>query len=413
MKKNTNYIKLLALLLMPWVIATPVFGQEDEEEIFILDPFEVTPSETEGYVATTTLGGTRINTQLRDVGSAISVYTEQFLEDIGATDTESLLVYTTNTEVGSIQGNFAGGQDGTTVSSNFDQPHTNTRVRGLAAADNARNYFISDLPWDGYNVDRVEMQRGPNAILFGLGSPAGIINTTTKKAQFNNFGEVELRLSSFGSVRGTVDINHVLIEDELSIRVALLDDDENYQQNPAFEEDSRIYVHVRYEPKFLNTDTMSTSFQAHYEDGEINANRPRNVPVGDNITAWFRPVYQSGAWSATEGFTPPSQFNSAGGAGQLTFTPFELQDNNTSEPGFGINRASIAGGELANQPNPWYIPVVGNYAQVFGCPIAIYGDSNSNIPTGDFIVTEFFNPNGLGPDGQPDAEIGGLTFARM
>ncbi|MCB1120708.1 MAG: TonB-dependent receptor plug domain-containing protein [Verrucomicrobiae bacterium] len=437
MNSHTNWKQRIALILLPWVLITPVIGQvEDDEEIYVLDPFEISPAESEGYVATTTLGGTRINTQLRDVGSAISVYTNQFLEDIGATDTESLLVYTTNTEIGTIQGNFSGGQDGASVNSNaaFDQPHTNTRVRGLAAADNTRNFFISDIPWDGYNVDRVELQRGPNAILFGLGSPAGIINTATKKAFFEDKGQVELRISSFGSFRATLDINRVLIEDELAIRVAAVDDKENYQQNPAHEDDSRVYIHARWEPKFLNTDTMKTTIQAHYETGEIRANRPRIVPVGDNITPWFRPVYQNGNWSDAANFRPTSKFNPEGGAGMLTFTPFELQDNNLSAPGSGVQRASIAGPEfffdpenpdgtpenpdgipndLYNKANPWYIPALGNYAQVFGGPIAIYGDSGSNIPTGNFIVTEFFNPGGLGPDGTPDAEIAGLTFARM
>jgi hypothetical protein len=40
---------------------------------------------------------------LKDVGSAISVVTSEFLKDTGATDSKSLLQYTTNTEVASIQ----------------------------------------------------------------------------------------------------------------------------------------------------------------------------------------------------------------------------------------------------------------------------------------------------------------------
>lgn len=79
-----------------------------EEEVIVLSPFEVTATEDSGYVATTTLAGTRIRTTLRDIGSAVSVVTPEMLRDIGATDNESLLQYTASTEAAGVQGNFAG-----------------------------------------------------------------------------------------------------------------------------------------------------------------------------------------------------------------------------------------------------------------------------------------------------------------
>ncbi len=119
-----------------------------DEEVVVLSPFEVTASESTGYVATTTMAGSRINTELRDVGSAISVVTAEFLRDTGATNNQTLLQYTTNTEVGSIGGNFVNARAGATQdeASTFTNPNTNTRVRGLAAADNTRNFFLTTIP---------------------------------------------------------------------------------------------------------------------------------------------------------------------------------------------------------------------------------------------------------------------------
>jgi outer membrane receptor for ferric coprogen and ferric-rhodotorulic acid len=71
---------------------------EADQEIFELSPFTVDASDDTGYQATSTLAGTRIKTNLRDLGSSISVITSQFLEDTGATDAGSLLSYTSNTE---------------------------------------------------------------------------------------------------------------------------------------------------------------------------------------------------------------------------------------------------------------------------------------------------------------------------
>src|SRR5690606_36262443 len=101
-------------------------------------------------------------TKLRDIGNAVSVVTTQFLEDTAATDNQSLLQYTVGTEVGGTQGTFAGFGDGALLdeSTNFINPNQNTRIRGLTEADNSRNFFTSDIPWDSYNIDRVEVQRG-------------------------------------------------------------------------------------------------------------------------------------------------------------------------------------------------------------------------------------------------------------
>ena len=73
---------------------------EDDPKIFDLSPFTVSENESVGYAATSTLAGTRIKTDLKDLGAAISVVTEEFMEDVGATDALSLLSYTANTEVG-------------------------------------------------------------------------------------------------------------------------------------------------------------------------------------------------------------------------------------------------------------------------------------------------------------------------
>src|SRR5882672_6757113 len=78
-----------------------------EDETVTLTPFEVTSSKDTGYQATDTLAGTRIRTDLRDVGSAISVVTKEFMRDIGATDNQSLLQYMTSAEVGGTTGNFS------------------------------------------------------------------------------------------------------------------------------------------------------------------------------------------------------------------------------------------------------------------------------------------------------------------
>src|SRR3954469_10929805 len=63
----------------------------DEEKRVELSPFEVRTDKDTGYTATSTLAGSRLNTSLRDPPAAISVFTKEFLDDIGAINvTEAL-----------------------------------------------------------------------------------------------------------------------------------------------------------------------------------------------------------------------------------------------------------------------------------------------------------------------------------
>jgi outer membrane receptor protein involved in Fe transport len=272
----------------------PVAGEED---VLVLSPFEVRAEVDTGYAATETLAGTRIRTNLADVGGSIQVLTKQFLDDVGATDNQSLLQYTTNTQVSGPRGTYGGMGNGTSVSEqgNLTNPQNAQRVRGLAAADSARDYFITDIPWDSFNIDRIDILRGPNSILYGLGSPAGIINGSTRGAEFRNVGSVQGRISSYGSWRTSFDINREIIPGMLAIRLDGLQSNRGYQQEPAFENQKRIYGAVRFDPQIFKRRDFHTSIRAKIEAGDIEANRQRNVPPMDSVTPWFRPVEVTGS----------------------------------------------------------------------------------------------------------------------
>jgi outer membrane receptor for ferric coprogen and ferric-rhodotorulic acid len=85
---------------------------QQDEDVLVLSPFEVSADSDTGYTSATTLAGNRLNTELRDIGNAVTVINSQFLKDIGATSNDSLLQYTVGTEVGNLHGNFAGTGDG-------------------------------------------------------------------------------------------------------------------------------------------------------------------------------------------------------------------------------------------------------------------------------------------------------------
>ncbi|HVW20748.1 MAG TPA: TonB-dependent receptor plug domain-containing protein [Opitutaceae bacterium] len=264
-----------------------------EDQTFVLSPFEVSSSTDHGYETNETLAGTRIRTNLNDVAASISVMNKQFLTDIGALDNGTLLQYTTNAEVAGTEGTYSGVGGGQTFSeqSSLLNPAQSNRVRGLAAADNTRDYYITDIPWDSYNVDRIDILRGPNSFLYGLGSPAGIVNASLNNAEFRNFGNASIRFGSYGSTRSTVDVNQDVIHNVLAIRIDGMYDDRKYDQSDAFQNQKRIYAAIRFDPNLFGPhSSFHTSLKAKVEGGDISADRPRITPPNDSITPFFRPT---------------------------------------------------------------------------------------------------------------------------
>lgn len=268
------------LLTLAVAGSTGLTAQDGEEEVFELSPFSVTAEDDTGYRATSTLAGTRLKSDLRDLAGAISVVTEQFMEDTGATSTEDLLLYTGNTEVAGPDGNF--GATNANGDDNADRTNPNTaRVRGISNPDRTRSYFATDIGFDSYNTDRVAIAKGPNSLLFGLGSPAGIINNNLKQATFEDSNRLQLRWGSWDSHREVIDVNRVLVEDKLAVRLIGLNDQRKYKQKPSYDDQSRLYAAINYKV------SDSTTLKANLEIGSRDASRPRTSSPTSNIPNWI------------------------------------------------------------------------------------------------------------------------------
>lgn len=338
-----------------------------------LSPFVVSAVSDNGYRATSTLAGTRLRTELGDVATTVSVVTSQFLRDTGATNTQGFLTYTTGTEVAGPGGNISGadrGGSGFNETNNLRNPQSTTRLRGLAAATESRNFFTTAIPLDSYNVDRIEINRGANSVLFGTGSPAGIINSSLKQAVMKNTYEVEVRGDSNDSLRTSLDLNHQIIPGELALRVAGLDKRSKYEQDFAFADDKRIYGNLNYDPKWArskNGALSGTLVRASLEHGDLDSRRPRTLPPTDSISGWFTPwfggypaklTWDAGTQRTT---TVINGFNAfASSPGMRTLNPIFRNPNvwfndpasSTPNTGYSLNGVAISGGSGVSSNMP-------------------------------------------------------------
>jgi len=70
-----------------------------------------------------------------------------------------------------------------------------------------------------YNLEQVEVLRGPNALLFGRGGTGGVLNRVTKKGNLDvTFTGYQASVDTFGAFGGQIDSNFV-VSDNAAIRV--------------------------------------------------------------------------------------------------------------------------------------------------------------------------------------------------
>lgn len=296
----------------PSAPAAPRLGVTDER--IVLSPFTITSDKDVGYEAAESLAGTGLKTKLTDLGSAVSVITSKFLEDTASFNLRDVLVYQTNMEVTGFGGNYSGAGPAlgaVTAEPNLGNGPVGTRVRGLAEATQAMNFYRAIIPMDGYNTDRVEVNRGANALLFGVGSPAGIINTSTASASLSKqAGNLDLSAGSHGSARVAFNYNLVIKKGELAVRVAAVRSDDKFQQKFTFNDSNRRYLAATWDIKPLRNRGIldSTTVRATFEMGEIKSNRARTLTPSDRISSWFDASL-------------PADLRAAGARGKVSYDP--------------------------------------------------------------------------------------------
>ena len=145
------------------------------------------------YGAKSTTTATKTQTDIRNIPQALTVISEKQIEDQAIRSVAELLTFVPGATPGTGESN----RDQFTLRGN------NTTADFFA--DGVRDdvqYFR-----DFYNVDRVEVIKGPNAMIFGRGGGGGIVNRVTKRASFGDYREALTSTDSFGGVRLTGDLD--------------------------------------------------------------------------------------------------------------------------------------------------------------------------------------------------------------
>ncbi len=145
--------------------------------------------------------------KIQDVPIAISAFSESQLAALNVTETLGLvklipnLLGFNNTGLGTANGYYLRGIGNTESIASFDPPVGTYADDVFISRQNANNLGLFD-------VERIEVLRGPQGTLFGRNTTGGAINVILKKPaeEFGGFMEVGFGQFNQFSVRGTVDI---------------------------------------------------------------------------------------------------------------------------------------------------------------------------------------------------------------
>ncbi|MDQ8183498.1 TonB-dependent receptor plug domain-containing protein [Pelagicoccus sp. SDUM812005] len=384
------------------------FAQENEEaseeEIYELSPFTVDGSEDQGYYSSQTMAGGRLATELSDVATSVQVITEEFIQDIGAISMDEILQYTTGTEaVGSMSDYLA--YDQTTTGGDIDtsearqNPQSAVRIRGFAAPTRTTNYFESAGGFSSYVSNRVDINRGANSFLFGLGSPGGIINSSLQQA---NLKKESINLNHRFSTEDFEDnfsqsysanMNKILIEDKLAVRFALQETESEYMQKPAWSDSSRRYVAVKFKP----FKERNININGHYEIGHDSG-----VPVDRLVPLETLSTFLDDPYGTVWGSSLDGEITNA--AGRRISDPFNSIYHGEAgvDDGFLTYRGKDAegnyvsselyGGQMILTKDSYVSLYDGSSGRTDGlADRAVFAGTLNRIPQ---AVTEF-NPNGV------------------
>jgi catecholate siderophore receptor len=164
----------------------------------------VTVTAPGGYQVPAITTATKTPTPLLNVPQSVTIVTKELIKDQMMTSVGDVMRYVPGVMV--HQGE-----------NNRDQ----VIIRGNSSS---ADFFVDgvrdDVQYyrDLYNLERIEVLKGPNAMIFGRGGVGGVVNRVSREAGFRSSREVSLQGGMFGNKRFSAGINEA-VNDNMALRL--------------------------------------------------------------------------------------------------------------------------------------------------------------------------------------------------
>ena len=187
MQKYASFWRAIpALILVPAAFAQ---SGSSQESVISLDEFNVSAEQATGYRAGTSLTATGVGAAIMDTPITINVLTGEFLQDTAVSELREALQFVPG--IGTTPRNEA-----------------EFTIRGFTGNISYRNGQYRRQNYTSWNIDRVEVLKGPSAIFFGTVRPGGAINYITKRPVLGRqFTDVNVAVGTEDYYKGGVFTN--------------------------------------------------------------------------------------------------------------------------------------------------------------------------------------------------------------
>lgn len=233
-------------------------GESAGDEVYELEDFVV----TEQFLYTDQVNALKTPTPIIDVPQSLSIATSEQIKEQGFDSIGDVVNYTPG--VNNAQG----------------EGHRDAVV--FRGSRSTADFFVDGVRDDVqyyrplYNVEQLEILRGPNALLFGRGGTGGVINRVLKKGIIGSqFTEYQVTVDTFGAYGAQIDSNFGINEDSAFRINAFYEHLENHRDHYDGE---RFGVNPTVKFLFGEKTTLDVSYE--YNDNERFIDR--GIPTGDD-----------------------------------------------------------------------------------------------------------------------------------
>ncbi|ESQ98488.1 hypothetical protein F753_15660 [Stutzerimonas chloritidismutans AW-1] len=367
--RMANVIRM-AVYGLPLLASAQWAGAADAESV-TLDSMEVV-EQRESYRVERSKVATKTDTPLRNIPQSISVVTDEQIRDQNMQSMADVVRYVPGVQMAQGEGHR-------------DAPI----LRGnTSTADFFVDGMRDDVQYlrDLYNVDRVEVLKGPSGMIFGRGASGGLINRVTKQANWADGHELGLTYGSWQNRRMTGDFNQGLNENVAVRLTALFEDSESFRDdvelerwaiNPTatfrlsdatsiemgyehFEDDRTVdrgVPSLNGKPLKVDESTFIGSSDLSYATAEVDALNARiSHDFSDNVTLvnqtrfadyekFYQNVFPGSDKNDTDNIIPVAAYNKATDRKNLINQTDLTIDTNA----LGMNHTLLVGAELSRQ----------------------------------------------------------------
>ena len=189
-------------------LAQPGPSPPDPEEPTKLPVFEVRDTHVGAYGAREATSTTRVSIPIHDLAQSVSVVTRELIDD-----TQGLRMIDVARFVTPVMENHTGAGDWYSIRGFFTAQRFIDGVQVGAQG----NSMYSDLS----NVERIEIVKGPNAVLVPGSGFGGRMNQITKSPKFEHFTRLSFSARSYLGNEASLDANRVFHDSKTAARLVM------------------------------------------------------------------------------------------------------------------------------------------------------------------------------------------------